>query len=212
MLKIKSKVLGDTDWALLACEQALLFGLVKRVSRELTCPNRRACSQTRVLLEHQQWNLNIMKGQGTGNNITRYNEVSFHWIFFHIFYYYWGQENILLYQGLRYIEVHYIKVPLYHFNLFIFLNTGKDGRDGRDGSGIKVGFFKLQTLLSLSFAWKVQKFKLNDPWSCMFPIKWSLLCECIIKLPKRGFFGHLRFSLSRERRIRYKIIFKKLII
>ena len=84
------------------------------------------------------------------------------------------------------IEVHYIEVPLYHFNLFIVLNTGKDGRDGRDGSGIKVGFFKVQTLLSL-FAGKVQKFKLNDPWSCMSPVKWSLLCECI-KLPKKMFF------------------------
>ena len=76
----------------------------------------------------------------------------FHFIevFFHIFYYYWGKENILLYQGLCYIEVHYnIKVPLYQFNLFIVLNTGKDGRDGRDGSGIKVGLFKLQTLLSV---------------------------------------------------------------
>ena len=52
-------------------------------------------------------------------------------------------------EGLCYIEVHYIEVPLYHFNLFIVLNTGKDGRDGRDGSGIKVGFSKLQTLLSL---------------------------------------------------------------
>ena len=62
---------------------------------------------------------------------------------------------------------------MYHFNLFIVLNTGKDGRDGRDGSGIKVGLFKLQTLLSV-FACKVQKFKLNNPGSCMFPIKWSL--------------------------------------
>ena len=93
----------------------------------------------------------------------------------------------MLYRGLRYIEVRYIEVPLYHFNLFIVLNTGKDGRDGRDGSGIKVGFFKLQTLLSV-FAGKVQKFKLTDPWSCMSPVKWSLLCECI-KLPKKRFFG-----------------------
>ena len=146
-----------------------------------------------------QQNLDIMNGQGTGNNITGYNEVSFYWVFFHIFYYYWGK------QGLRYIEV-----PLYHFNLFIVLNTGKDGRDGRDGSGIKVGLFKLQTLLSV-FAWKVQKFKLNNPGSCMFPIKWSLYCE-YNKLPKKRFFWHLGFFLSRERRIRYKIIFKKLII
>ena len=90
--------------------------------------------------------------------------------FCHIFHYHdWGKQNILLYRGLRYIEV-----PLYHFNLFIVLNTGKDGRDGRDGSGTKVGFFKLQTLLSLFAGRKVQKFKLNDPWSCMSPIKWSL--------------------------------------
>ena len=35
----------------LACEQALLFGRVKRVSREhasFACPNRRACSQAKL--------------------------------------------------------------------------------------------------------------------------------------------------------------------
>ena len=42
------------------------------------------------------------------------------------------------------------------------MNTGKDGRDGRDGSGIKVGFFKLQTLLSL-YAWKVQEIQIKWP-------------------------------------------------
>ena len=78
--------------------------------------------------------------------MTRFHLIE---VFFHIFYYYWSKENILLCRGLRYIEVHYIEVPLYHFNLFIVLNTGKDGRDGRDGSGIKVGLFKLQTLLSV---------------------------------------------------------------
>ena len=56
-----------------------------------------------------------------------------------IFYYYWGKEKFFLYQGLRYIEV-----PLYQFNLFIVLNTGKDGRDGRDGSGIKVVFLSFK--------------------------------------------------------------------
>ena len=61
-----------------------------------------------------------------------------------IFYCYWGKEKFFLYQGLRYIEVHYIKVPLYHFHLFIVLNTGKDGRDGRDGSGIKVVFLSFK--------------------------------------------------------------------
>ena len=33
-------------------------------------------------------------------------------VLFHIFYYYWGEEYRLLYRGLRYIEVRYIKVPL----------------------------------------------------------------------------------------------------
>ena len=31
----------------------------------------------------------------------------------HIFYYYWGKENRLLYRGPRYIGVNYIEVPLY---------------------------------------------------------------------------------------------------
>ena len=29
------------------------------------------------------------------------------------FYYFWGKENRSLYQGLCYVEVRYIKVPLY---------------------------------------------------------------------------------------------------
>ena len=137
----------------------------------------------------------------------RFRVIEFFFIYFTIT----GVKKIFCYTK-DYIEVHYIEVPLYHFNFFIVLNTGKDGRDGRDGSGTKVGFFKLQTLLSRSFAWKVQKFKLNDPWSCMFPIKLSLLCECI-KLPKKRFFWTFGiFSFQRLRRIRYKIIFKKLII
>ena len=95
--------------------------------------------------------------------------------FFFIYFTITGVKKIFCYTKdfVIIIEVHYIEVPLYHFNLFIVLNTGKDGRDGRDGSGIKVGLFKLQTLLSV-FACKVQKFKLNNPGSCMFPIKWSL--------------------------------------
>ena len=45
--------------------------------------------------------------------ITRFRYIEVH---FHIFYYYWGKENRSLYQGLRYIEVRYIEVPLYsHF-------------------------------------------------------------------------------------------------
>ena len=33
-------------------------------------------------------------------------------VLFHIFYYYWGQENCSSYRQLRYIEVRYIEVPL----------------------------------------------------------------------------------------------------
>ena len=32
-------------------------------------------------------------------------------VLFHIFYHYWGKENRSFFQGLRYIEVCYIKVP-----------------------------------------------------------------------------------------------------
>ena len=58
----------------------------------------------------------------------RYNEVPRDWqnvfaitrfryieVLFHIFYYYWGKQlqDRALYRGLRYMEVRYIKVPLY---------------------------------------------------------------------------------------------------
>ena len=35
-------------------------------------------------------------------------------VLFHIFYYYWGEENRSLYRGLRYIEARYIEVPLWY--------------------------------------------------------------------------------------------------
>ena len=41
----------------------------------------------------------------------------FIYVFCYIFYYYFGKENRLLYQGLHYIKVFYIEVPLYHFCL-----------------------------------------------------------------------------------------------
>ena len=41
--------------------------------------------------------------------ITRFRYME---VIFHIFYYYWGNENRSLYRGLRYIEVRYIRVPL----------------------------------------------------------------------------------------------------
>ena len=40
--------------------------------------------------------------------ITRFRYIT---VLFHIFYYYWGEENCLLYRGLHYIEV--CEVPLY---------------------------------------------------------------------------------------------------
>ena len=36
---------------------------------------------------------------------------------FHVFYYYGGKVNRSLYQRLRYIEVHYIKVLLHYINM-----------------------------------------------------------------------------------------------
>ena len=68
-------------------------------------------------------NINI----GTWHTVEpQYNKVPLDWqnlfavpwlrcikILFHIFYYYWGQENRSLLRGLRYIEVCYIEAPLY---------------------------------------------------------------------------------------------------
>ena len=42
---------------------------------------------------------------------VRYIEVLFRTLY--TFYYYWGKENYSLYRGIRYIEVCYIKAPLY---------------------------------------------------------------------------------------------------
>ena len=59
-----------------------------------------------VLKKSRQWNLDTMKGQWT----------RFHCIeVLYIFYYYWGQENRLFYQGLCYNRglIKLIKVPLY---------------------------------------------------------------------------------------------------
>ena len=36
---------------------------------------------------------------------------------FTVFYYYWGKVNRSLYQGLRYIDVHYIEVLLLYINM-----------------------------------------------------------------------------------------------
>ena len=43
-------------------------------------------------------------------------------VLFHVFYYYWGNENQLLYRGLHYIEVRYIEVLLYGIKCMLFNN------------------------------------------------------------------------------------------
>ena len=53
-----------------------------------------------------QWNLDLLRAKGM-TKCVRYNKV-----LFHIFYHYWGKANRSLYQGLPYIGVHYIEVPL----------------------------------------------------------------------------------------------------
>ena len=54
-------------------------------------------------------------------------------VLFHMFYYYWGEENHLLHWGLRYIEVHYIEISRFHciwFNYFWkFLSLGNSAWD-----------------------------------------------------------------------------------
>ena len=54
--------------------------------------------------------------------ITRFRYIE---VLFHTFDYYWDEEYHSLYQGLRYIEIRYIEVPLSYFLLrkvqFIFL-------------------------------------------------------------------------------------------
>ena len=84
-------------------------------------------------------NLDITKGQGTGNMCSLY-EVLFHIyltitgakklvrftedfvmymqvryieVLFHIFDHHWGKETRSFYRGLRLVEVRYIEVPLY---------------------------------------------------------------------------------------------------
>ena len=53
-----------------------------------------------------QWNLDLLRAKGM-TKCVRYNKV-----LFHIFYHYWGKANRSLYQGLPYIGVRYIEVPL----------------------------------------------------------------------------------------------------
>ena len=62
----------------------------------------------------------MTKGQGTGKIIlfvlTKFRYIE---VLFHLFCYHWGEENRSSYEGLRYIEVRYIKVPLYFHARYI---------------------------------------------------------------------------------------------
>ena len=51
-----------------------------------------------------------MKGLASSPLITKFRYIE---VLFHIFYYYWGEENHSLYRELHYIEDRYIEVPLY---------------------------------------------------------------------------------------------------
>ena len=51
-----------------------------------------------------------MKGLASSPLITKFRYIE---VLFHIFYYYWGEENHSLYRALHYIEDRYIEVPLY---------------------------------------------------------------------------------------------------
>ena len=91
----------------LTCEQALLFGRVKRVSRERASERRsregqrKGAPRSRVLAR-----LASLAQIGELASRLRYIEV----LFLKKFYYYWGKENRSFYRGLRYKEVRYIKV------------------------------------------------------------------------------------------------------
>ena len=52
-------------------------------------------------------------------------------VFFHIFYYYWGEEYRLLHRGLRYMDVRYIEVPLVALRWNDFLAYWGIGRNKR---------------------------------------------------------------------------------
>ena len=54
----------------------------------------------------------VAKGLAKFIAITRFHYIK---VLFHMFYYYSGEENRLLYQGLPYTKVRYVKVPLRQF-------------------------------------------------------------------------------------------------
>ena len=53
------------------------------------------------------------KGPREWQNLFAISRFRFIKVLFHAFYYCWGKENRSFYEGLRYIEVRYIEVPLY---------------------------------------------------------------------------------------------------
>ena len=107
----------------LTCEQALLFGRVKRVSRERARGTFFTfCGVSGVEMKIYERSLQALLSSAPRSRVLarlaslaqigelasrlRYIEV----LFLKKFYYYWGKENRSFYRGLRYKEVRYIKV------------------------------------------------------------------------------------------------------
>ena len=59
-------------------------------------------------------NLHVMRAKGLAKFVCNNEVLLYQGSFSYMYCYYWGNQNSLLYQGLHYIEVHYIKVPLYN--------------------------------------------------------------------------------------------------
>ena len=55
-----------------------------------------------------------MRAKGLAKFVCNNEVLLYQGSFSYMYCYYWGNQNSLLYQGLHYIEVHYIKVPLYN--------------------------------------------------------------------------------------------------
>ena len=51
------------------------------------------------------------KGSRDWQNLFAVSRFRYIEVLFHIFYYYWVEENLLLYRGHRYVEIRYIEVP-----------------------------------------------------------------------------------------------------
>ena len=151
-----------------------------------------------------------MNGQGTGNNITGYNEVSFYLVFFVIYFTITGVKKTFFYTK-DFVIWRFIISRFHCITLICLLSWTQEKMAVMDEMAVEQRLAFLSFKHCFLFCLKSSEIQIKWPMECVSPIKWSLFSECI-KLPKRGFFGHLGFSLSRERRIRYKIIFKKFIM